>query len=91
MGNVGSYVLSLQDRTDGHDVDLQTASTQVLKFLGREKRAQSMGALLAGTGLSEFQLHAAIESLAKDGLVSSENENFSLTDLGYKAHLIVAT
>jgi predicted transcriptional regulator len=90
MGTIGSYVLSTRDRSDADDVDLQTASTQVLKTLGSSKGPVSVGALLSSTSLSESQLRDALQLLVKNGLVINTDDLFMLTDLGYKATLIVA-
>jgi hypothetical protein len=90
MSSVGSYVLSINERASGDDIDIKTASARVLKLLGSPSMA-SFGALLSATGLSENLLLEVIERLQKDGLVSNTGGSVVLTDLGYKAHLIVAT
>ena len=91
MQNVGSYVLSLKDRLEERNVDPQVASAQVLKTLGRFQKPQTLGPLLSETRLTEADLLQILQALVQDNLVSVQNGEYSLTDLGYKAHLIVAT
>jgi hypothetical protein len=88
--NVGSYVLSTSERAVSGDVDLQTACAKVLKILGAQK-AMSLGALLSLTGFSVSLLRDVVAKLRKDELVAGSDDRLVLTDLGYKAHLIVAT
>jgi hypothetical protein len=90
MSSFGSYVLSTNERASGTDVDLQTACARLLKTLGANS-AMSFGALLSATGFSETLLRDALVRLQRDELVKGTDDKLVLTDLGYKAHLIVAT
>jgi len=88
--NVGSYVLSTNERAVPGDVDVQTACARILKVLGAQK-GMSFLALLSVTGFSEGLLREAVSRLKTEELVAGSDERFELTELGYKAHLIVAT
>jgi hypothetical protein len=90
MSSVGSYVLSINERTGGEEIDIKTACARVLKLLG-SKSVSSYGALLSATGFSESLLREALTRLRRDELVTGTDDMLALTDLGYKAHLIVAT
>jgi len=89
--NVGSYVLSTNERTGSAEGDLQTACARVLKLLGGSKAGMSFGALLSATGFSEVLLRQVVARLADDKLAAGNDERYTLTELGFKAHLIVAT
>ena len=89
--NVGSYVLSTNERAGSAQADLQTACARVLKLLGGSQAGMSFGALLSATGFSESLLRQVIAKLAEDELVKGHDERYLLTELGFKAHLIVAT
>lgn len=91
MSSVGTYVLSTQERPDA-DVDEKTAGATVLKLLGRSRKTpQTFGALLSLTGFSEELLRKSVDRLRADKLLKGGNDGLVLTDLGYKAHFIVAT
>jgi hypothetical protein len=90
MSSVGSYVLSINERATGAEIDVKTACARVLKLLG-SKSVTSFSALLSATGFSENLLREALGRLRRDELVMGPDEQLMLTDLGYKAHLIVAT
>jgi hypothetical protein len=90
MSSVGSYVLSINERAGGEEIDVKTASARVLKLLGSQP-VTSYGALLSATGFSESLLREALNRLRRDELVTGTDDRLALTGLGYKAHLIVAT
>jgi hypothetical protein len=90
MASVGSYVLSLNERAGGAEIDLKTACARLLKLLGSQP-ATSFGALLSATGFPVPLLRGAVDQLKKDDLVTGSDDQLKLTDLGYKAHFIVAT
>jgi predicted transcriptional regulator len=88
MGAVGSYVLSIQEKNAGREIDLETASARILKLLGA--RPLSLGDLLSSTGFPEPVAIEAIGYLRSRELVTEQDGRLTLTPLGYKAHLIVA-
>jgi hypothetical protein len=90
MSSVGSYVLSINERAGGADIDIKTACARVLKLLGAQSET-TFGALLSLTGFPEGLLRDAVNRLERDELVQVQNGKLALTELGYKAHLIVAT
>jgi hypothetical protein len=90
MSSVGSYVLSINERAGGAEIDVKTACARVLKLLGL-KSETTFGALLSITGFPESLLREAISRLQHDELVEVKDDRLTLTELGYKAHLIVAT
>jgi hypothetical protein len=90
MASVGSYVLSLNERAGGAEIDLKTACARLLKLLGSQP-VTSFGALLSATGFPVALLRGAVDQLKKDDLVTGPDDQLKLTDLGYKAHFIVAT
>jgi hypothetical protein len=88
--SVGSYVLSINERAGGAEIDVKTACARVLKLLGSQSET-SFGTLLSATGFPESLLREAVSQLQSDELVEVKDQRLKLTELGYKAHLIVAT
>jgi hypothetical protein len=86
---IGSYVLSLKEKSASAAADTQLASARVLKVFGSS--TCSFGQLISKTGLPEDLLRSIIEDLRQRQLIEGEDEKLSLTPLGYKAQLIVAT
>lgn len=90
MATVGSYVLSINERSGSGSVDIKTACAHVLKLLGGQQ-GMSFAALLSATGFPEELLREAVRQLQQEELVTGSDERWILTELGYQAHFIVAT
>lgn len=88
MSSVGSYVLSTRDRQKS-EPDPSTAAAQVLKLFGSQPH--SISELLSLTGWPESSMKTIVEDLRNRELVEGPDDKLRLTDLGYRAQLIVAT
>jgi hypothetical protein len=87
MANVGSYLLSFQDRYK--DIDVTTAPARVLKLLGRTPVPFSE--LLSRSGFPEPFLRAVVEELREKELVAGNDNGLVPTPLGYRAQLVVSS
>lgn len=90
MASVGSYVLSINERAGEATIDKKTACARVLKLLGA-RTSMPHDALLSETGFPADLLREVLDQLQRDELVVNADGQWTLTELGYKAHFIVAT
>lgn len=88
---VGSYFLGSGGDSAGKDVDLNTATSILLKTLSTLKPTPLV-ALISSTGIPENRIEEAIALLKSGGLVEVTADGaVKLTDSGDKARYLVAS
>ena len=88
---VGSYFLGSSGESAARDVDLNTATSMLLKTLST-LRATPLVALISSTGIPAQRLEEAIALLKSGGMVEIESDGgVKLTENGEKARYLVAS
>jgi predicted transcriptional regulator len=90
MAAVGSYIRSMQERPSVNQIDKQIAIGRVLRAVSPEAPV-TFGGLISSTGMNEQTVRMAVDYLRKADLIKGTDEGLSVTDLGYRAQLIVAS